>query len=521
MRRRTVRPERPAASAPPRAAGGRWRQDGPVALAIGLAVAFHNYILLSHFHGYVFAFHDLGLISDWFSNALYHGRPFWITDMAVSHLTIHVTPTILLLTPLFRLTQSQYLLVLLGTLAMGAALFIGHRLLVRLLAPLGAPAGWVTALSALLVLGVSLNPYVKTLEGSAHIEIFYVPLALGFFYLLLFSERRIAPWVLFALALGVREESGIYLAMQSLALLFVPRAAVADPPRLRRRAAAAAPLALAYVVAIVKVVNPYVFGVYENHVHRGWGQWGDTWVEVVLHMATSPLRLAHALGDSAFLHLNASFLFLPWLHPLYGLLINVPGTLLFAAQPLDKRMLWYYNPAFLLPGFLLGLYAGVYRLMRLARRAAAALRLAPGDRDRAARAALLLGALAVLGIEWRHRASTVEAPGAYGFRAQEGAVEDQRAIAAVLAACPAGTRVATDFRRIVYLPNRVDRYLLHNAAKADVVLLFRHADAMLSGRATAGETWNLLEQDPSFALRAETPEERIYARPGVRCLRLP
>jgi uncharacterized membrane protein len=520
MRRRPVSPERAAASAAPRQAGGRWRwrQDGPVALAIALSVAFHNYILLSHFHGYVFAFHDLGIISDWFSNALYHGRPFWITDMAVSHLTIHFTPTIFLLTPLFRLTQSQYLLVLLGTLAIGAALFIGHRILVRLLAPLGAPADWVTALSALLVLCVSLNPYVKTLEGSAHIEIFYVPFALGFFYMLLFSERRIAPWVLFALALGVREDGGIYLAMQSLALLFVPPAVVLDPPRLRRRAAAAAPIALAYVVAIVKLVNPYVFGVYENHVHRGWGRWGDSWTEVVLQMATSPLQLAHAIGDSAFLHLNASFLFLPWLHPLYGLLINVPGTLLFAAEPLDKRMLWFYNAAFLLPGFLLGLYVGVYRLARLA---PAGLRLAPGDRDRAARATLLLGALAVLGVEWRQRASTVEGPGAYGFRARESAERDQRAIAAVLADCPAGTRVATDFRRIVYLPNRMDRYLLRNAGKADVVLLFRGADPMLSGRATAGETWSLLEQDRSFALRCETAEERIYARPGVRCLRLP
>jgi len=502
-----------------RPVSGRLRQDGPVALAIALAVAFHNVILLSHFHGYVFAFHDLGIIDDWFSNAIHHGRPFWITDMAVSHLTVHFTPTIVLLTPLFLLTQSAYLLILLGTLAMGAALFLGHRTLVRLLAPLDPPAGWVTALSVVLVFGVSLNPYVKTLLGSAHIEVFYVPLALGFFYLLLFSERRIAPWILFALALGVREESGIYLAMQSLALLCLPREVFRDPRPARRRAAIAAPVALAYVVAIVKLVNPYVFGVYENHVHRGWGRWGDSWLEVVLHMATSPLELAHAIADSAFLHLNASFLFLPWLDPLYGLLINVPGTLLFSAEPIDKRMLWYYNPAFLLPGFLLGLYVAFYRLLRLAARAKDAS--TRRGRGALARRGLLAGALLVLAVECRYRASTVEAPAGYSFRRQESAVRDQRAIAAILAGCPAGTRVATDFRRIVYLPNRIDRYLLRNAAKADVVLIFRSVDPMLSGRATAKEVWELLANDGDFALRAETPDYRVYARPAVRCLAAP
>jgi uncharacterized membrane protein len=488
--------------------------DGPLVLALALVTAYQNWILWSHFNGYTFAFTDLGIISDWFSNALYHARPFWITDMAVNHMGTHFTPTIFLLTPFYLLSQSQYLLILLGTLGMGVGLFLGHRFLVRLGEKLEAPEPAVTLLSVILAVFLSLNPFVKTVLGSAHIEVFYVPLALGLFYVLVFTERRAAAWVLFALALGVREESGLYLSLQCVALWFLPPELFADRRRALRRATLFAVLALVYVVVIVKLVNPLVFGAYENHVHRGWERWGSSWGEVVFHWLTRPVQLAEAIRASACLHLNRSFLFLPWLHPLYGIAVNLPGVLLFSAESPDRKMLWYYNASFLLPGFMVGLYAGVYRVARFAKR----LGLLAPERRRWLYGSLVLGGALLLVVPLRHRVMTVEAPAGYSNRWWPPAAADARLIPGLLRRCPAGTRVATDFRRIVYLPLRIDRYLLRNTAKADIVLLFQNADTILSNRPTAGESWRSLEHDGAFALKQEGPDFRVYARPGVRCL---
>lgn len=497
----------------------RWTEDVPALLAIGVTTLWHLWIQRGHFHGYVLAFHDLGIISDWFTNAIYSGRPFWITDMGVNHMSVHFTPTVIALTPFYLLTQSQYLLCVLGALEIAAALYIGHRFLVRLLARRGAAPALVAAVSVVLILFISLNPYVKTVVDSVHVEPLYVPLVLAFFYAVIFTERFGLAVILAALALGIREDSGIYLALQCLALAFVPRDLFANRRSALRLAALLAAASLAYVVLVVKVINPWVFGVYENHVQRGWGQWGSSWAEVVWHQATSPVRLARALGRSALLPINGWFLLAPWLvHPLFGLCVNVPGVLLYTAEPVDKRMLWFYNASFLLPGFLLGLYLAVDRAAALwtwlAARWPRLRQLAP---ERRISAVVAAGAL-LLAAPLHELRNTVEGPGMYGRRFQPSAWADEHAIAHWLRRCPARTAVATDFRRIVLLPNRTTRYLLRHARQAEIVLIFRQVDPFFSEHDSAETLWHLLEGDPAFELRRDSPDVRIYARPGVTCL---
>jgi Predicted membrane protein (DUF2079) len=497
----------------------RWIEDLPALVVIAVTSLYHLWILRGQYHGYVFAFHDLGIISDWFTNAIYHGRPFWITDMAVSHMSVHFTPTVIVLTPFFLFTQSQYVLCVPGVLAIAAGLYIGHRLLIRLLTQRGAAPALATTVSTIVILFMSLNPYVKTVIQSVHIEPLYIPLALAFFYLMLFTERFWLAAILAVLALGVREDAGIYLSMQCLALVFVPRALFANRRTAVRLALGLAVVSMAYVVLVVKVINPLVFGVFENHVQRGWGQWGKTWGEVVWHEATSPLRLARALGNSALLSINVWFLLTPWLvQPLFGLLVNVPGALLYTAEPIDKRMLWFYNASFLLPGFLLAFYLAVDRVAKLWPRVTARL---PGLRQLALRwqiAGVLLAGALLMVAPLQDLGNTVEGTGRYERRFQPTAWADERAIAHWLRRCPAGTSVATDFRRIVLLPNRTTRYLLRHAESADIVLIFRQVDPFFSDHDSAEALWHMLEGDAAFRLRRSSAGVRIYARPSVSCL---
>lgn len=479
-----------------------------MAAVILAATAYHLSVLRSHFDGYVFGFHDLGIITDWFTNALREGRPFWITDMAVNHLSVHFTPTLLLWTPFYLLSDSAFVLLVLGALTVAAALYAGHRLFLGLAASSGVPRAAAVAASTFLAAFVSLNPYVRTVLGSAHIEVLYVPLALALFHRLLTGGGRVGIAVLFVLALGVREEAGLYLAAQCLALALLPRGAWAEGRRPRALLACLAAASLVWVVLVVKVVNPLLFGAVENHVQRGWGSWGTTWTGVVLAMLSSPRRLLEEVGRSAFLPLNGSFLFLPWFSVLFGALVNAPGVLLFAADRPDARFLWYYHASFLLPGLMLGAYAGASRLLRAAavaarRRPAAAPALAVG---------LAVAGLAVLGVAVAGREWTPEAPRGYSHRRQEQALRDAAFLRSWLAARPEVQSAATDFRRVVYLPNRVERFLLRNADRADVVFLFPGADPMMSGAGSAEEVRARLDADRGLVLEGESAGVRVYVR---------
>jgi hypothetical protein len=90
--------------------------------------------------------------------------------------------------------------------------------------------------------------------------------------------------------------------------------------------------------------------------------------------------------------------------------------------------------------------------------------------------------------------------------------QDAREIAAWLSDKDAIPTVATDFVHIVHVPNRSRRYMLDHYAKADVVFIFRDATPFWSGVKTSQEVWGLLEKDPRFVLRRETPVCRIYER---------
>ena len=481
----------------------------PPALAIAGLLIWWNRVLISHFYGLLYAWADLSLINDWYSNALLLGRPFWISELQFNHLRTHFTPTVFLALPAYVVTESQYVLVALGTAAVAAALWIGHLLWIRPLRD-RFPAAALGAASAFLVVFIGANRYVREVLDSAHIEVFAVPIALAFFAARLRDARTWVAVLLFALALGVREESGLFLGAQAAALCLLP-VAREKGRRWRLQNLAFAAVALAYVLFVVKVVNPYVLGVPAgNHVGRGWAQWGDSWPGVAWAIATSPGRTFAAVADSAFLPLNASFGFLPWLHPLAALLVNLPPVLLYCGSEPYQKYLWYYNASFVLPGFLLLVYAGGWRIADALER----WRNRPALRS-AAGVVLVAAAAAALLFLYRDRNNVPE--GTFARLDYPDARGDAELVRSRVALCDNAPTVSIDVRRMVYVPLSTVRYSLSKADRADIAFVFRDADLTSTGASSAEELWTLLDRDPGLRLEREDARSRVYVRAAGLC----
>ncbi|EPX59556.1 hypothetical protein D187_002717 [Cystobacter fuscus DSM 2262] len=310
--------------------------------------------------GGLFAFHDLALLNDLFANAVHRGRPFWVTDGDFNHLTVHFTPSLLLLAPFFLLTDSQFLLVFLGLVALYGSLALHVWFFERMLEErqlLSAP--WRPWACAAFAVYLALNPYTKTVALSAHFEVFFQLASTAVLVLLLRGVRMRWVVLLTLVALGVRPDGGLFLAFQAAALLLLP--AVARPPReqLSRRVASVSVLSLGYLAFCVVVLLP-ALGTPPGT--RFWSHYGDTWGQVALTALSDPARVVHDVASSGLVSFQRSFLWIQLLAPAATLVSSIPGTFFFMADAQDKRLLWFYNSAFLLPGLGVCAAAGFGRL---------------------------------------------------------------------------------------------------------------------------------------------------------------
>ena len=495
-----------------RVQSARWAEDVLPLATILVLTLVNNWVLVSHFYGYVYGFHDLALTTDWFTNALYQSKPFWVTQYALNHLSIHFTPTLLLLIPLYRLSESSYLLLFLGTLAIAVSLYLGHRWWMALSLDPSQSVWLRSTVSAAMILFIGLNLFTKTILDSAHIELFYLPLFLGFVLCLRSGRKTRWAALFFLLALGIREDAGFYLGFQTLALLFMP--GQADPRRTRWTLLVFSGCALLYVIAAVGIIPPHFFGVHDAGVDRGWSEWGTGWAEVATNILTSPKRVLQQIAHSSFARLNRSFAFLPWLNPPVAALVNTPGVPLYAASAPDKRYLWFYNGSFLLAGFILAFYAGCFQVLRWSR--AVWTRMPALQRGRQPVLGLAMAALVVVSlVNFR---ATVEAPDGYAPKWNDAALQNAAFIQECLKRCRL-PKVAADFRHIVFVPNRVERYLLDRLILADGFFIFDPAQGIPED-ATADNQMEHSADGSTFILEAQTNGRRFFVRKGSDCGRL-
>jgi hypothetical protein len=477
-------------------------------LGIGAAtVGYLGWVLLWQYTDFVqgrFGFHDLTLISDFFTNALHHGRPFWITENAVWHFTIHFTPTLIFLVPAFVFFKSQFALIAVVACVVAAGVFIATREQLDSLRLAGVPAFYRVALTAALFLLVAFNRYTLRCLASAHFEPVYIFTAT----LVLAAVRRGASHrvlvLVCLLALGVRQDTGLFLFFLLGSCLFAPESWT----ELRRVPVAAAAIGCGlYVLVATKFILPW-FG--SDVATRMWARWGETWPDVFMAWAAQPELVYKAIGDSEFLAFNAEFSFLHVVHGLAWLLNQLPSVLFYTADAWDKQRLAYYNTAFLLPGIILCLsFSQLYAVSFIQRVTKQA------QLSRHLGLVLLTAAFGYAAVHTAFLAQREEDRVLAVGSLERTDVFAKRELKRLLR-CKQVKSVAADFKNIVFAPLHLDKYLTRNATKADVVVERHVAETQLPFAVAPEQLHNDLQQK-AYALAFNVDGYDVFLALGLKC----
>lgn len=484
----------------------------PHALDIVLVIATIAYlrrVLLWQYSAYVsgkLSYHDLTLITDFFTNAIHHWRPFWITDADDTHFKTHFTPTLILLTPAFLFFQSQFALMATVAFTVAAAVFIAVREQLAGLERAGVPLYYRALLAASFFLLLALNRYTLRCIDSAHFEPVYILMAT----LVIAAVRRGASgrWLTAAclLALGVRQDTGLFLFFLLLSCLLAPES---WPDMHRPRVAAAALGCVAYVLFATKVALPW-FG--SDIATRMWHSWGETWPDVFKSWVEQPEAVYQAIGNSEFLAYNAEFYFLQVIHGAAWFLNQAPSILFYTANAWDKQHLAYYNTSFLLPGMLLSLSFAQLVAAAFIRRLTRHMRLARHFGFAALTAAFVYAAVDTAFLAEREDERVL----AVGELKRNDVLSKPKL--RKLLRCDQIKSIATDFRTIIFVPLRFDRYLPHNALKADVVVVRRDHELRDLPYYVAPEDLRAeLTQEGGYHAAFSINGYDVYVAPGLKC----
>jgi hypothetical protein len=480
------------------------RSDALLALCTS---GFLVWVLLWQYGRFVrgeFAYHDLTIISDFFSNAWNHGRPFWVTNANQTHFRTHFTPTLIFLVPFYVFFRSQFALVAIVAALVCLGLFVATRHQLTCLRRLGIPALWSWPLTLSFFAASALNRYTLRCLDSAHFEPVFILTA----FLLLAAISRgygYAPLLAFtALALGVRQDAGLFLFFLLMSCLVAPKAwgKVRRLPVL-----VCAAVCIPYVVLATKVILPW-FGNDGNT--RFWHQWGATWPEVFSAWFHNSDGVRSAVELSEFPAFNAELLYTQVINPLAWVANQLPGILFYTADSSDKPRLLFYNSAFLLPGLLLCVAFAQLHVTTLTLRF---------TREGGARH-LALGAITALFAFVAINAGFL-LPRDSDSVLQIGQLRRHDVFASVplkrLLRCSEVKSVATDFRAIAYVPLRLDKYLLENAARSDLVVIDRalnkHTPFFVKPMALIKE----LSRDGKYQRSGTLGSYDFYLRAGLGC----
>ena len=430
-------------------------------------------ILSSMYHARAFAFHDLTLINDWMSNAIYYGNPFFIDDGNFNHIKVHLTFSLILLAPLYYIFDSQFILVALTVGSFFISLLFVILITERLLkvddnSNINRVA--IAVITGGLVVILGWSPYARTAMSYPHYELFLPPLAMWLFWGVITNRSWWSILIPFILLLGLRQDAGFYLFFHIIILMLAPKSLFDNHRVALKRSAWLSAGCVLYTIIAMKGLLPYLGG---NAGVRYWSHWGSNWGEVFHTMITNPTRLFESLENSGFWNVNKSFFFLHIASPITALIANVQAVLLFTSKPPDHNMVMYYNSAFLLPGYFLSFLYGFRRLFLLFSRATGALtswsKVINPNVVHSIPAFIVIYLCSMTFNQWMIAPSFLPVEWKIHRPAQDH--NFQEILYSVLKACPNAKSVSTDFDSIVFVPNTHKRYRLHKYYLADAVAI--------------------------------------------------
>lgn len=431
-------------------------------------------VLYTHYLSGSYAFFDLTLISEFLANTAYGRGFFQVPEYGFSHLKIHFTPSLIFLTPLFRLFDSQFLLLSLNICGIFLS-FIIFLVLVRRITEISypdigrkLPPWFAVLLPAIFLILMSTNRYTKNFLTSTS-PWFVYPAMFGFLAWMVLKDRSYGSLiVLLILTLGIRQDIGMFLGFQLGALYFLPGIKQVPFKMIRKKIIILSLVSFGIFIFLNLWALPR-FGAI-SHVNRGWGHYGASWSQVFFAVLTSPVRVLSDILESGFLSFNTSFFWLPALNPIVFLLCELPGVLFYLSEEPAKKFLWYYNSGLILPGVYIASWVGMCQLLTWFKSKHAYAFL------------LLIVPINILTIKDSHGFKYLPL-----FKISETKAV-RSLVYTVLTKCAGVSKVASDFRTAAYLPNRYERVLLHHFQQADVVFIdpeFRREPGNFANLATA------------------------------------
>lgn len=392
-----------------------------------------------------------------------------MTHGEYSHFRLQFTPTLVLLLPLYRLIDHQFLLVAVGAIGYFASFLVMFSLLDRIGSRSGIKGNasrFIPLASVGCALLIMTNRYTKNVLTSAHYEFLFPLLWSLLAYAMIEAKPWFYRWVSFALLVGLRSDASFFVAFQLAALYFLPPWVPADLNQYRRSLWVFGIAAILYFCAIIAVVNP-LFGSEDNFL-RWWGHLGTGPLEIAWTVIRSPLTLFKAIFKGGFLDLNLSFFLLPLLvHPGFFVLMNLPAIPNYLMVFPERQSLFYYHSAVLLPLFYLGVGVGLIILLQ---------RL--NDLSRPIRVVALLLMISIIPVQ---ALTFRDTNNGFKFRIYPG---QQREFAKQLNEVIRGfaevKSVATDVDSIVYVSHSKELRVLEQYEHSDFIILKPTANALLT-----------------------------------------